>query len=348
MMPSSNRQRNVPFARQFILAVALFLPPCLFIHENEHLWISKLSLTSERPTLKDASILVKGFSAPSTYPQQRVALCITGHLRSFYKPSVHVSIKRNVIDALRDAGYSVDIFFHVGKSDAPREGKKKAATYLFAHILSSFSPVKTSFYKNSDRDCPKTHCRNADRSVCPYALIRLSQCLTLIEEYENRTGIDYDWIYKTRPDIAFGARISTPDELEDRYLYTNQHTPGASVHAHQWLRKKFKENAAAVGSPLGDHVIAASRKVAAVAFKAYSAFEECGLYDLPSGTINAEVGLTYWLVRRNIHYRTLPWFWMLVRDKEGPECERLVYVRVDTDQFLEKCNKYRDSGRIPD
>ncbi|KAI0563239.1 hypothetical protein FGB62_44g135 [Gracilaria domingensis] len=259
-----------------------------------------------------------------------------------------MSIKRNVVDTLRDAGYIVDVLFHVGKSDVPREGKQKAATYISAHIVRYFSPVKTTFYQNSDHDCRPGLCQNASRAVCPYSLIRLGQCLDLIEDHENRTGVEYDWIYKTRPDIAFGSRISVPDELDERYLYTNQHSPGASVHAHPWLNKKFKKNGGVHGPPVGDHVMVASRKVAKVAFRAYSAFEDCGLYELPSGAVNAEVGLTYWLARNNLHHRTLPWFWMLVRDKEGPECERLVYIKGDTDQLLAKCNRYRESGRIPE
>lgn len=349
MRPSSNQSANTLFARQLLIAICLFLPPCLFIHENEHIWIAKLSKSSGRPTIKDATILVKGFSAPSSYFKQRVALCISGHFRSFHKPSVHISIKRNIVDVLKEAGYSVDVFFHVGKKDKPRSRTRSSASPVSRHVLNYFNPVSISYFKNNDNGCHMTNCATSSRkATCPYALVRTEECLEHVKKHELRSGFTYDWIYKTRPDIAFGSRLSVPDELDERYLYTNQHNPGTSAHAHRWLRQKFGEKAKILGSPVGDQVLVASRKVAQKAFQASKAFADCNLYDLPNGTLNAEVGLTYWLVRNDIQYRTLAWFWILVRDFEGPECERLVYIKEETQDLMEKCMQYKRSGHIPE
>lgn len=159
-------------------------------------------------------------------------------------------------------------------------------------------------------------------------------------------------MYKTRPDVAFGHDISTPDALRDDTLYVNMHMPGASAHAHPWLREEYARNASVLNAPVGDHVLAAARKVAGVALRADRAFEECGLYGLPKGTINSEVGMTYWLVRNKLRYRALTWFWMLVRDETGPECFRVKWIREHGKEhdegMMKSCLEYAKTDRIPE
>lgn len=350
MRPASNRGVTTAFIRKFSLAIFLVLPPCLFIHENEHIWISRVSASKRLYSSKNAALLVKGFSAFSPRPSKKIALCITGHLRSFHKPSVYMSIKRNVVDTLENSGWSVDVFFHVGRRDIPRTGIKPAISFSPRLTLNLFKPVRVSFYDRHD-ECRKHACKNRRQNMtCPHGLLRTQQCMSLVENYEKRKGIRYSWVYKTRPDVAFGSRISTPDLLDKDYLYTNQHIPGASTHAHSWLRQKFEQNASVLGPPVGDQILVASREVAEVAFRAAAAYSICDLYDLPTGTLNSEVALTFWLVKNRVRYKTQPWFWLLVRDLEGPECERIRHIRgvdqLGVQKLMDRCTSYEQSGKL--
>lgn len=158
-------------------------------------------------------------------------------------------------------------------------------------------------------------------------------------------------MYKTRPDIAFGAPVSMPHQLRRDTLYVNMHLPGTSTHAHPWLRRAYAVNASVLNAPVGDHVLVAARDVAEIAFTAERAFHGCGLYTMPKGTVNSEVGLTYWLVRNRVRYRAMPWFWMLVRDETGPECFRVKWIRDGTtegeDERMRRCLEYAETDQIP-
>lgn len=342
--------RSACYARYVFIALIFFLLPSLYVNQNPLTWSVLLSAAAERPTAQDATVLVTGMSISELPSASRVALCIVGHPRSFRQPSVHRSIRERVIRVLRDAGYVVDIFFHMGRGDVPRKGTSAAGRDGLSAAIQVMNPVSVSRYSNTDV-CKLPHC--APSSVqCPHALYRISQCLEKIQEYETRTGTVYDWIYKTRPDIAFGTNITTPSSLRSDTLYMNRHLPGTSMHAHKWLREKFPNNSQILGGPVADHIFVASRDVAKVAFRASQAFQDCDLYKLPKGTLNSEVGLTYWLFFNQIRYKAMPWFWMLVRDVEGPECSRVQWiergVNVRYHNFTAICIHYLRTGNLLD
>lgn len=48
----------------------------------------------------------------------RVAVCFSGHVRSFVYPVVHVSARRNLVDAIEAQGCQVDVFVYATLSDA--------------------------------------------------------------------------------------------------------------------------------------------------------------------------------------------------------------------------------------
>ena len=60
---------------------------------------------------------------PHLYPQDdakiscRVAVCLSGHVRSFVSPAVHLSVRRNVIEAMRGGGCTVDVFAYAALED---------------------------------------------------------------------------------------------------------------------------------------------------------------------------------------------------------------------------------------
>lgn len=48
----------------------------------------------------------------------RVAVCLSGHVRSFVHPVVPLSVRRNVIEAIEDSGCSVDVFAYAATEDS--------------------------------------------------------------------------------------------------------------------------------------------------------------------------------------------------------------------------------------
>ncbi|CAM9119378.1 unnamed protein product, partial [Ascophyllum nodosum] len=45
----------------------------------------------------------------------RVAVCLSGHIRSFVHPVVHVSIRRNLVEAMREEGCKVDVLAYASR-----------------------------------------------------------------------------------------------------------------------------------------------------------------------------------------------------------------------------------------
>lgn len=347
--------------RQIALAACLFCLPALYIQDYPEAWTSKLSAAASLPSPRDAVLLVKGLSftqhpidGKNSFTEGRVALCIAGHLRSFGNAAVHNSIKRRVIHVLEIAGWKVDVFFYVGRDDVPKGRTSVAQPGGTYDVIRSFKPVRVLHFPNDPTDCPTHNCTHARQGSvpCPHALLRAHQCVATVKEYELENGLRYQWVYKTRPDVAFGSDISVPQELMHDVVYMNQHIPGTSTHAHQWLRSKFLKNATVLNHAVADHVVIASREVAELVHMADDAYRDCRLYELPSGTLNSEVGLTYWVAQHGIRYKTLPWFWMLVRDAEGPECARVQYIRDENGKhnadLTRKCEEFRKTGVIPE
>lgn len=54
----------------------------------------------------------------------RVAICFSGHIRSFVYPSVHQSAKRNLVDAIAAEGCRVDVFAYATLLDDVPSFKK--------------------------------------------------------------------------------------------------------------------------------------------------------------------------------------------------------------------------------
>jgi hypothetical protein len=66
--------------------------------------------------------------------------------------------------------------------------------------------------------------------------------------------------------------------------------------------------------------------------------------------VNPETIMGMWLMRSGVRYQTLPWLWILVRDKQGPECSRVQWIGRFTGQtadFTMRCNEYAKTGTIP-
>lgn len=61
-----------------------------------------------------------------------VAVCFSGHVRSFVYPMVHRSIEQNLIDVLKAQGCQVDVFAYVTLEDTV--SKVKQVTHSANHV----------------------------------------------------------------------------------------------------------------------------------------------------------------------------------------------------------------------
>ena len=55
----------------------------------------------------------------------RVAVCLSGAVRSFVDPVVHTSIRHNLIEAIEADGCEVDVFAYATRKDTVGRSKKK-------------------------------------------------------------------------------------------------------------------------------------------------------------------------------------------------------------------------------
>lgn len=289
----------------------------------------------------------------------RVAVCIVGHARSFHLPSVHISIIRNLLRPLAVNATSLDVFFHIGLHDVAKDATKtaalkesetrKAATVMRPVILSIYNDSSFNLNREAHADCPPD--LNPASAEYPPSLLRASQCMALVKSYEERNNIRYDWIVKTRPDVAIGDPVAPIAQLQQDRAYINEHIPGASTPAFSTIRELYPQNAAKIlHKPFADHIAMVPRKLADTFFSAHLAAGECLNRLQKSRLVNAEAVMGMWLIKHALRYETMPWFWILVRDREGPECARLRWVgrfANKTAEFAERCQRYNETGHIP-
>lgn len=302
-----------------------------------------------------------------------VAVCIAGQLRTFTQVQVRMSIMYHVLEPLRDAGFDVHTFFHLAESDASQLDMVDIARAGSNNMFSSFGPATLSFSSpdakhhhhheglntkwKTDDNCPVPRCASpeADRAdkVCPRTLLRADECMQQVRAVQRRlkNNRTFDWIVRTRPDIALATNISISSDMPTTQLYANMHMPEMSLHAHDWLRQRFPNNTARVLSdrhPIGDlvHIVPAS--VAPVVFSASQAWMDCDLFNIHSGTIGPEVALIYWLVKHNLPYTPMPWLWMIVRRFDGPVCENVRHIQTAdakmNEQMLKTCASFKQTG----
>ena len=353
----------MPHPRLFLLLLpALLLLAALQLHLNAAHWKARLSSPTLSPTVVTGLSHVLATQTPSPTPPpshppshpppeyERVAVCITGHLRTLLHPPVYESIHRHLLGPL--SPYPTTLFLHLGLHDVPRDASASPAAALptpaaLAALRSHFPSARVSFFNNTRTGIAAGACPRATRRVAravPAALQRARECLRLVERREAATGAAFGWVYKTRPDVAFGAPVAAPRALRRDTAYVDAHNPGTSAHAHAFLRRRFGKDAARrLHAPVGDHVLAAARGVAGAVLRADEALAECALWEMPDGAVNSEVALTYWLVRMRVRYEVTRWLWMLVRPGGRVECARARWIGGDA---TSRCEEFARTGGL--
>lgn len=291
--------------------------------------------------------------------RKRVAVCIVGHARSFYRPSVHNSIARNLLQPIAGNSTTLEVFFHIGLRDIAKVSNATALTSRSEtrEAAEAMKPVVLSLYDDPILQLNMTQHNSCSggmehaRRVYPPALLRASQCMALVRDFETKNNFRYDWIVKTRPDIAIGDPVTPLSKLRPDRIYINEHIPGTSTPAFQTIRELYPRNAAKLlGKPFADHIAMVPREYADVFFSSHLAAGECLTQIQKSRLVNAETIMGMWLIQNGVRYETMPWFWILVRDKQGPECSRVQWIGRSTNEtaeFSERCLVYNETGIIP-
>lgn len=280
------------------------------------------------------------------YPgRERIAVCFGGNARTFRLNFTHEQILKHVIAPLKKS-YETDVFFVISLDDPPR-GKLPVARRDPAGTMSAiakFAPTAVRLLETGKDDLVLNRVRRIYRNnrppidimlppaSCAFALnasirvantlLRARQCLDLISAHETQARFKYDWVYRLRPDVILLQDVLLPKYLNRDTYYSNQGRTNVTAVLGAWWASKHgnRTNDGAVA----DQVAIMSRKVAAVALRAFDASDDCRFYGAPFLLLPEEV-LRFWLLEKGIRYRALPFDWAIVREKLGLECYRLFH-----------------------
>jgi hypothetical protein len=156
---------------------------------------------------------------------KRIAIQFFGHLRTFEQ--TFEAFQKNVLDANKQDGYEIDIFLHTwdeldhttvsyrndgkGQTQKLTESSIDLAKSYYAPKAMSVEPQRTceeriiiekiGNYRRSIKGCLNMS----------YTLYRGSE---LRRRYEEETGLTYDWVIVTRPDVLFKTEFRIDDFLK--------------------------------------------------------------------------------------------------------------------------------------
>lgn len=303
--------------RLTLIPLLLFILPAAYVDTHVTLWTTRLTVASHRQSPQEASVIIRGLSVPLSTPAPPVAVCITQESLAIPAASVYRSIDQYIVQVLKDAGYSVHVFLHLAEAHA--------STPSLQQLLHILHPISVTFHSKQDA-CRLTHCAKS-RVACPSALLHAQQCYDYVKAHEQHTDTRFDWVYKTRLDIALGDNITTPNLHSSDTVYTSQNHPNSTIHTHTALRNMFPDHANLLSGAPSHYLFAVSRRWAETVFNSVDAFRECALFDIPMRAATDEIGFLYWLVSRGIRYETPSWFWMLVDNTSSPDCSRVRWIR---------------------
>lgn len=267
----------------------------------------------------------------------RVAICLAGDARTFSLPLVHQSILDRVVYPIARK-YKTDVFFSIAIDDETRSLAHKMQALTKAVKL--FNPVVTNIesagiYNGHSRKVNQFHERfewlkapercglsSKDNIIrLPHTLYRASQCLDAISKYEQKSGVQYDWVYRLRPDIVMFDDIVTPDFLQHNVYYSNQGRTNVTMRMGKyWISNYGHGGYGAIADQMG----VSSRRVADIMLRAWNAVDDCELYQ--TGFVSLpEDTLRFWALKLNQPYAAIPLNWAIVRHDLGAHCKPLYY-----------------------
>lgn len=176
----------------------------------------------------------------------KIALCLSGHLRKFEE--TYPSLKTYILDK-----YDCDIFIstwdQMGYSCAFKTDANLNSTSLrLSEVENLFKPKKivvesSSFVQElmTQGDQYAPHLIGQPKHVGHMASMfyKIFAANEIRKRYQLDSGIQYDWIIRSRPDLIFHAPVIMPLDKNPGRVYVSKHqcSPG-------WLNDQF-----AIGQP---------------------------------------------------------------------------------------------------
>ena len=240
---------------------------------------------------------------------QTCAVCFAGAVGSFLQPHVRRFAKERLVDALGCA--SVDNFFFVTlKADKQRAWDDVAPTpnasvdHFYA-AAREFSPVSVAVHLREDS------LSDDDDDAAHAQLARAAACYSLVEASELAARKRYDWVVKTRPDLAWVAPVPPAASLYEDRVYVAQ---------HYW--------------PVGDMFFIAPGKLAREVFRAVDALSQDSDCDVSQVGKIQSAGASESALHRHLASRRIPtqlydgFAFVPARGREGADCQALNQIHA--------------------
>jgi hypothetical protein len=175
---------------------------------------------------------------------KRIAIQLFGHLRSFR--NTYKSFLKYVVEANKKEGYEVDIFIHTwtetDHSDMTwhnQNGQRRGFAVTDAiknEVISYYNPKKLLIEHQIETDDYKLYERLDRRGFSYKAILNLTYTVykssELRHEYTRETGIVYDYVIVTRPDILFYKPLSLNDFLSSYEKYKTEISNNGLFFSH--------------------------------------------------------------------------------------------------------------------
>ena len=231
-------------------------------------------------------------------PPARVAVCLSGQLRTMRTRGLHVHLKKHMVDVL-----NADVFVHVDAADTRPWGVKAEATSDdFNEVVRVLNAKGAKLESYQPQPVPPSACAGpGERRVCKafdcgsftcgcYVAgcthcvttqyipqhLHTSECLELVAAHEAARGSAYDLVIKIRPDLNVTRPVPSFDEIE-RLVSPREAPPalcaqgGGAIYGTRIVAPPLAQ----YPLTLDDKFALMPRRVAAVYMNATKAYEVC-------------------------------------------------------------------------
>ena len=164
----------------------------------------------------------------------KVAFCLVGHPRHFrFEPSRGLAdtIKRNVIEAFAEEAYTFVFAMPVisGMQTNPDLYTKPMRADVLVDALEYVRAVKVQYvYDTCQNDScsprPLT-CLGRDLSQQTWQMSRWKDCYHMIQDFEAKNEMFFDWVWKLRFDLYFNFPVPAMSSLHPHTVYTYPFPP---------------------------------------------------------------------------------------------------------------------------
>lgn len=171
----------------------------------------------------------------------KLAICLSGHLRRFEHTA------RSLLTYVK-AQHDCDIFLHtwdrLGYSALYKIDVTQDLTHKYISRIETLYKPKKSIIESSlfieelklQSQQYAPHLQNIPKPVAHMASMfyKIYAANELRKQYEIESGVQYDWIIRSRPDLLFHGLTHIPNEKIPKNVYIPKHLSG-----HNWLCDQF-------------------------------------------------------------------------------------------------------------